>query len=95
MFPWSAHNISFVRVLANNHNFMEEILHTGYAAIENGNTCTIDERRSKIARTEFLIAIGHPAGDKWQWKTLFLVTFDPSLSVVKSVYDCGLSGVFW
>ena len=32
-------------------------------------------------------------GDKWQSKSLFLMIFDPCLSVVKSVYNCRLSGV--
>ena len=32
-------------------------------------------------------------GDKWQSKTLFLVVFDPCLSIVRSVFDCPLSGV--
>ena len=32
-------------------------------------------------------------GDKWQLKTLFLSVFDPRPSIVKSVFDCHLSGV--
>ena len=31
--------------------------------------------------------------DKWQSKTLFLAIFDPRSWIVKSVYDCRLSGV--
>ena len=31
-------------------------------------------------------------GDKLQLKTLFLVIFDPGSSIVKSVFDCHLSG---
>ena len=32
-------------------------------------------------------------GDKWEWKTPFLVIFDPRLSIVKSLLDCRLSSV--
>ena len=61
--------------------------HTGKAAIENVNT--IDERDQTYLETVFSIV----SGDKWQSKTLFLAIFDPSLSIVKSVFDCRLSGV--
>ena len=64
--------------------------HTGKAAIENVNT--IYERRSEIVR-ELLIAICHQTGDKWQSKTLFLVIFDPRLSIVMRVFNCRLPGV--
>ena len=53
----------------------------------------MDEHRSKIVKTEFLIAICCQTGNKCQSKTLFLMIFDPRLSVVKSVFDCCLSGV--
>ena len=35
----------------------------------------------------------HATGDKWQSKTLFLAIFDPRSWIVKSVFDCCLSGV--
>ena len=47
----------------------------------------------KLLETEFLIAICRPTDDKWQSKTLFLVIFDPFLSIIKSVLDCRLSCV--
>ena len=47
----------------------------------------------KSLETEFLIAICHQSGDKWQSKTLFLAIFDPRSSTVKSVFDCRLPGV--
>ena len=40
-----------------------------------------------------MIAICRPTGGKWQLKTLFLVIFDSSLLIVKSVFDCLLPGV--
>ena len=53
----------------------------------------IDERRSNIVRTEFTIAICRTTGDKWQSKKLFQSNFDPRSSIVKSIFDCRLSGV--
>ena len=47
----------------------------------------------KSFETEFLIAICRPTGDKWQSKTMFLTSFDPRSSIVKSVFDRHLSGV--
>ena len=47
----------------------------------------------KSLETEFLIVICCPTGDKWQSKTLFLVNYDLLLSIVKSIFDCHLSGV--
>ena len=47
----------------------------------------------KSLETEFLIAICRPTGDKWQLKTLSS-DFDPRSSIVKSVFDCRLPGVF-
>ena len=41
----------------------------------------------KLLETEFSIAICRPTGNKWQLKTLLLVIFDPSLSIVKSILD--------
>ena len=56
-------------------------------AIENINT--IDDYRPKIVRIiVFFITITHRTGD-----TLFLASFDPRSSMVKSVFDCSLSGV--
>ena len=48
----------------------------------------------KSLETEFLVAICRPTGDKWQLKTLFLVIFDPHLSILKSIFDLRLCGVF-
>ena len=48
----------------------------------------------KSLEIEFLIAICHPSGDKWQSKTLFLSIFDPSSSIVKSVFDCHLPSLW-
>ena len=45
----------------------------------------------KLLETEFMNAICRPTGDKWQSKALFLVIF---ICVVKSVFDCRLSGVY-
>ena len=47
----------------------------------------------KSLGTEFSIAICRPTGDKWQSKTLFLAIFYSRSSIVKSVFDCHLSGV--
>ena len=47
----------------------------------------------KSLETEFLIAICRPTGEKRQSKTLFLAIFDPRSSIIKSVFDCRLSGV--
>ena len=54
----------------------------------------IDKCRSKLLETEFTIAICSPIGDKWQSKTLFLVMCELRSSLVKSVFNCCLSGVF-
>ena len=51
---------------------------------DDRNVNTIDERRS-IYRS--------PTGDNWQSKTLFLAILYPRSSIVKSVFDCRLSGV--
>ena len=59
-------------------------------AIENINT--IDDYRPKIVRIiVFFITITHRTGDTLQ--SLFLASFDPRSSMVKSVFDCSLSGV--
>ena len=47
----------------------------------------------KLLEIEFMIAICHPIGDKWQLKTLFLAIFDPPSSIVKSDFDGSLPGV--
>ena len=43
----------------------------------------------KLLETEFLIAICRPSGNIWQFKTLFLVIFDPC----SLFFDCRLSCV--
>ena len=45
----------------------------------------------KALETEFLISICRPNGDKWQSNTLFLAICDPCSSIVKSIFNCGLS----
>ena len=67
---------------------LTEHFHTGWAATENVNT--IDK---KSLETEYSIAICHPTGEEWQSKTLFIAIFDPHSLIVKSVFDCHLSGV--
>ena len=47
----------------------------------------------KLLETEFMIAICRQTGDKWQSKTLFPAILDLRLSLVKSIFDCHLSGV--
>ena len=47
----------------------------------------------KSLETEFSVAICRPAGDKWQWKTLFLAIFDPHQLIVKSILICRLPRV--
>ena len=47
----------------------------------------------KMYETEFSIDICRQLGDKWQSKTLFLAMFDPRSLIVKSVFDCRISGV--
>ena len=47
----------------------------------------------KLLETEFSVAICRPTGDKWQSQTLFLSIFGQCPSIVKSVFDCRLSGV--
>ena len=42
-------------------------------------------------KTEFLIAVCRPIGDKWLSKTLFLAICEPRSSIVQSVFDCRLS----
>ena len=48
----------------------------------------------KSLETEFSIAICRHTGDKWQSKTLFLSIFDPRSSIVDSVSDFRLPGVW-
>ena len=48
----------------------------------------------KSLETEFSIAICRHTGNKWQSKTRFLSIFDPPSSIVYSVFDCRLPGVF-
>ena len=48
----------------------------------------------KSLETVFSIAICRPTGDKWQLKTLFISIFDARSSIVDSVFDCRLPGVF-
>ena len=47
----------------------------------------------KMLETEFLIAICHQSGEKWQSKTLLISIFDLRLAIVDSVFDCRLPGV--
>ena len=49
--------------------------------------------KKKTIEIEFSISIYRPTGDKWHSKTLFLEIFDPRSLIVKSVFDCCLSGV--
>ena len=42
----------------------------------------------KLLETEFLNAICHLTGYKWQSITLFLAIFDPHSLIVKSVFNC-------
>ena len=69
------------------------------------NLITPDRRQSKtlILSTnvdkkslgfEFSIAICSPTGDKWQSKTMFLAIFHQRSSIVKSVFDCRIFGVY-
>ena len=76
-----------------------------FTSLFSGIFSTPDRRQSKILtlltnidqkslETEFSIAICPPTGDKWQSKTLFLAIFYLYSSIVKSVLDCRLSGMF-
>ena len=47
----------------------------------------------KLIKTEFSIAIYRQLGDKWLSKTLFLAIFDQRSSILKSVFDCRITGV--
>ena len=60
-------------------------------AIENINT--IDDYRPKIVR--IIVFYHHHSSNRRHFviKTLFLASFDPRSSMVKSVVDCSLSGV--
>ena len=62
-------------------------------AIENINT--IDDYRPKIVRIIGVFFYYHHSSNRRHFaiKTLFLVSFDPRSSMVKSVFDCSLSGV--
>ena len=66
-------------------------IHTRSVAIEYANA--IDKLRSKSIETEFWNAICRKSVDKLQSKTLFLAIVDPLSSIVKSFFDCPLSGV--
>ena len=59
-------------------------------AIENINT--IDDYRPKIVR--IIVFYYHHSLNRRHFaiKTLFLASFDPRSSMVKSVFDCSLSG---
>ena len=70
---------------------IREVNHSGLAEIENVNT--IDECRSKLVRNRVSIAICRLTGDKWQMKTLSLAIFYLRSAIVKSVFDCHISGV--
>ena len=61
-------------------------------AIENMNT--IDDYRPKIVRIIGFFNYHHSSNRRhFAIKILFLASFDPSSSMVKSVFDCSLSGV--
>ena len=61
-------------------------------AIENINT--IDDYRPKIVRIIVFFYYHHSSNRRhFAIKTLFLASFDPRSSMVKSVFDCSLSGV--
>ena len=49
----------------------------------------------KSLETEYSIAICCPTDDTLQSKTLFLAIFDVRSSIVKSVFDCRLSGMWF
>ena len=73
----------------------EENIRTSVSHRIGGNRNYLSYRRTYIKiklKTEFSIAIFRPTGDKWQSKTLFLTIFDLRSSIVKSVFDCHLSG---
>ena len=63
-----------------------------YVIRSHQHTNTPDRRQSKTL-VEFSIVICRQVGDIWQAKTLYLAIFDPRSSIVKSVFDCHLSGV--
>ena len=46
-----------------------------------------------LLETELSIAICRQSGDKLQSKTLFLTIFDRCSLIVKSIFDCRISGV--
>ena len=48
----------------------------------------------KSLKTEFSIAICRHTGDKWQSKIPFISIFYPPLSIVDSVFDCHLHGMY-
>ena len=48
-----------------------------------------------LLEAAYSIDICRPTEDKLQWKALFLTIFDLRLSIVKSVFDCRLSGVIF
>ena len=61
-------------------------------AIENINT--IDDDRPKIVRIIVFFYYHHSLNRRhFAIKILFLASFDPRSSMVKSVFDCSLSGV--
>ena len=50
----------------------------------------------KLLETVFFIAICRPTGDKWQWKALFLKSFDIIFIMFCysiNVFDCRLPSV--
>ena len=49
----------------------------------------------KSLETEFSNAICCSTVDKWQTKTLFLAILEPRSSIVKSIFECRLSGVLF
>ena len=79
---------------------------SSHLQIHHATLFTSDRRQSKTLiistnvsqkslETEFSNAICCSTVDKWQTKTLFLTILEPRSSIVKSVFDCRLSGVLF
>ena len=49
--------------------------------------------RPKLVKNRVFDCLYSLTGNKWQSKTLFLAIFDLHSSIVKSFFDCSLSGV--
>ena len=73
-----------------NNSLSKYITHTGYAAIENVNI--IDERRSKIVRNRVYDRHLSPERGQKTIENIVSSVFYPRSSIVKSDFDCRLSG---